>query len=425
MSTRASAKPSALFIALKGATSFCAALAYTVELIYFAQVVHLNPLQLVLAGTAHHLVGFLMQAPTGAWADVYSRRWAIVLGMAIAGAGLLLEGSVPLFAAVLAAQALIGLGLTLTDGADTAWIADEIGVERAGPLYLRATQVGWLATLPGIALSAGLGSVRLGLPIVASGALYLLLAAAFAMQMPERGFTRIAQNKASASRELWRKLGGGLHVVLASPTLLTILATGIAFSAYFEGFGQLWQYHLLHTFVFPPLDGFKPIIWFGVIETGITLTNIAGIELAKRQVSTISHRSVAWALLLVNGLALAGALGFALAGQFLLAVAFLWLLTAATGPHRPLRQAWINQHTESGVRATVLSIEGQLTALAAIVGGPLIGMAATAYGTRLALAAASLVLAPALVLYARSAARDASAASPAHPEGDSKIDSGG
>jgi DHA3 family tetracycline resistance protein-like MFS transporter len=414
MPTRAPVAPTALYSALKGATSLFAAMSYTVELIYFAQVVGLNPLQLVLVGAAQQLVSLLMQAPTGAWADVYSRRWAVVLGLALTGAGLLLEGTIPRFGAALAAQALIGLGLTLMDGADAAWIADEIGVERAGPLYLRATQIGWLATLPGIALGAGLGSLRLGLPIAASGGLYLLFGAALALLMPERGFVSATRGEGMAWRQLARTLGAGLRLVRASPALLTILGTGAVFGAYFEAFGQLWQYHLLHRFVFPPLGHFKPIVWFGLIETVITLTNVAGIELAKRRVRTTSHRSVAWALFAVDGAVTLGAVGFALAGQFALALACLWLMTTATGPRLPLRQAWINQHTEANVRATVFSLSSQVTALAAIVGGPLVGALATAYGTRPALATAALLLAPALLLYARSAARGSPAASPVH-----------
>jgi hypothetical protein len=68
------------------------------------------------------------------------------------------------------------------------------------------------------------------------------------------------------------------------------------------------------------------------------------------------------------------------------------------------------------VRATGFSLDGHVTALAAIVGGPLIGAAATGYGTRRALGFAAIVLVPARLLYACSTRRDAPSAAPAGQE---------
>jgi DHA3 family tetracycline resistance protein-like MFS transporter len=194
-----------LYLVLVGATSLFVAMTYTVELIYQARAVGLNPFQLALAGSVNQGVSFLAQAPTGALADVYSRRWAIVVGLLLTGTGFLIEGLIPAFAAVLVAQSLWGLGASLIAGADAAWIADELGAEQAGSVYLRATQIGWLATLPGIALSAALGSVRLNLPIAVSGILYLALSGVLAVVMPERHFSP-SRNTAHAS---WQLRGSG------------------------------------------------------------------------------------------------------------------------------------------------------------------------------------------------------------------------
>ena len=44
------------------------------------------------------------------------------------------------------------------------------GPERAGPVYLRGAQVGYIAGMIGIAASTALGVAHLNLPIVAAGA---------------------------------------------------------------------------------------------------------------------------------------------------------------------------------------------------------------------------------------------------------------
>jgi DHA3 family tetracycline resistance protein-like MFS transporter len=367
--------------------------------------VGLDPLRLVLAGTLQQVICFVFQAPPGALADLYSRRWAIVSSLGLMGAGLLIEGMVPTFAAVLGAQVLYGLGATLMDGADAAWIADEVGPEHAGPLYLRATQIGWLATLPGIALSVALASVRLSLPIALGGGLYLVLGAVLALVMPEQHFTPAAGGERTASQQMGATLRGGRRLVRGRRVLL-IIGTGVLFGIADAGFGRLWQYHLLHTFGILSLGGLKPIAWFGAIEVMIALARVMGIQVARRWVDTSSHRGIAWTLLVASGLMAIGTAGFALAEHFVLALAALWLLTMAHGPRMPLERAWMNQQLDASVRATVFSLRGHVDAFASIVGGPLLGALATAVGTHVALVAAGGVLALALPLYARTLRRE-------------------
>lgn len=104
----------------------------TIELIYQAKVVGLNPFQLVLVGSLEQFVVFVSQAPTGAFADMYSRRWAVVLGFFLVGIGFLAEGLFPVVVFVFVSAGIIGFGVTLVNGADAAWIADEMGQNMLG-----------------------------------------------------------------------------------------------------------------------------------------------------------------------------------------------------------------------------------------------------------------------------------------------------
>src|SRR2546423_10112155 len=92
----------------------------TVNLVYQVEVAKLNPLQLVLLGTALETVYFLCQVPTGVLADVYSRRLAVIVGICLVGAGFIIEASFPNFVTILLAQSLFGIGATFTDGAEQA-----------------------------------------------------------------------------------------------------------------------------------------------------------------------------------------------------------------------------------------------------------------------------------------------------------------
>ncbi len=98
-------------------------------------------------GTVLEATVFLFEIPTGLVADVKSRRLSIVVGYALIGLGFIVEGSFPVFAAVALAQVIWGIGYTFTSGATQAWVADEIGEERAGDAYLRGSQAGQVGAL--------------------------------------------------------------------------------------------------------------------------------------------------------------------------------------------------------------------------------------------------------------------------------------
>ena len=113
------------------ATSFIWGLLFwmmvTVFMVYQVEVVRLDPLQLVLVGTALEVSAFIFEVPTGIVADTYSRRLSVVVGYFITGLGFLLMGLVPTFLALVAASFLWGVGWTFVSGAHQAWLADEIG----------------------------------------------------------------------------------------------------------------------------------------------------------------------------------------------------------------------------------------------------------------------------------------------------------
>jgi DHA3 family tetracycline resistance protein-like MFS transporter len=100
-------------------------------------MIKLNPFQLILVGTILEASCFIFEIPTGVVADMKSRRLSVIIGIAMMGAGFLLEGLVPLFLTLILSQVLWGMGYTFTSGADEAWIADETKGEDLEALYLR------------------------------------------------------------------------------------------------------------------------------------------------------------------------------------------------------------------------------------------------------------------------------------------------
>src|SRR4051794_2888453 len=149
---------------------------FTPLAVYYVTTVGLDPLQLVLVGTAVEGTIILFEIPTGIVADVYSRRLSIILGQVLFGTAYILEGSVPLFGAIVLAEVIRGIGETFLSGASQAWVTDEVGEERVGALFLRGAQVIRVAKLAGLGVGIGLATIQLSLPIVLGGALAMVLA---------------------------------------------------------------------------------------------------------------------------------------------------------------------------------------------------------------------------------------------------------
>ncbi len=405
-----------VYLILGGASAFFFRLIFTVDLVYQAETAHLNPLQLVLVGTALETSAFLTQVPTGALADVYSRRLAVIIGVFLIGAGFLVEGAIPRFETMLLAQVIWGVGATFMDGADSAWITDEIGTERVSSAFLRVSQVSQFAILLAIPISVALASIQLNLPILVGGALFVLLGVFLIAFMPEHGFKPAPRE--DRARTSWQAMAattkGGVRLIRRRPILLTFLGITLLFGAAGEVFDRLWRDHLLINFSLPALGSLQPIAWFGIISAGSTLLSIGAMELVRR-LDMSRHRLVSWVLFAFTALLSASIVLFGLAGSFYLALAALWSAGVFRTVSAPVFRAWQTQNIDPEVRATVLSIDSQTDALGQIAGCPALGAIATFASLRAALVLAGVLLTPALLLFVR-AGRQGRAAAPAAEE---------
>ena len=109
-----------------------------VSLVYMVEVAGLDPLQMVLVGTALEFSAFVFEIPTGIFADTVSRKWSVVIGHALTGIAFVVLAMFPRFDVIILTQILWGFGWTFISGAYPAWLTEEIGVERlTGRCYVR------------------------------------------------------------------------------------------------------------------------------------------------------------------------------------------------------------------------------------------------------------------------------------------------
>jgi MFS transporter, DHA3 family, tetracycline resistance protein len=416
-----------LYLLLECGTSFFLGISYATITVYWVTSGRLNPLELLLLGTALELSYFLLQLPTGVLADLVSRRLCTLAGLFIVGVALIMESLSPAFANLIAAQVVLGLGAALNNGAQEAWVAGELagelGDDRMTGVYLRATQYGLIATVAGSLLSGVIALGGLNLPLLTGGSLICLLAVGTAVVMPERNFRpaqlepplpgardprlrlRLALIAGSARTLLAEQTRATHRAVIAVPGLVLLFGMTLFAGMWSESFDRLWGAFLLRDIRFPQLSGLHPAMWFSLFACAAALLGLGATELAKRRTERLGPDSVAGGLLALTLAIGAAVLVMATAHAFAVVVAAYVAVSVLRPVLDPLLSGWMVTRIESSVRATALSAKDMFDSAGQIVGGPVIGVVGTLTSIRIALLAGAAALVPAAACVAAAGRR--------------------
>ena len=387
------------YLLFSAITAMCFSLVATVMIVYHIEIVHLNPLQLILVGTTLELACFIFEIPTGIVADVYSRKLSIVIGGVLTGVGFILEGSISSFIFVLVAQIVWGLGSTFISGSLEAWIAEEEKNKDLDEIYIKGAQAGQIGAFIGIVLSTVIANFSVKLPIIVSGVLFIILALFLWLYMPENNFKPSAPGDLNTFKKMVYTFKSGLKFVKSKSIIMILLAVTLFYGLSSEGYDRLSNAHFLQDTTLPKLGNLSSVTWFGIFGIlGMILSFIVMHFMAKN-LKNEDNRKNGKLLLCINILYISSMLIFALTRNFsLMLIAYL-----ATNTFRiinePIFSAWLNGHIDDNSRATVLSINGQMNSLGQILGGPIIGIIATNISVSIGIVCTSLLVAPVLVLY--------------------------
>ena len=379
---------------------------WVVMSVYLVSELHLSPLQLVLMGTAMEGAVFLFEVPTGVVADTYSRRLSLVIGYLGMGVAWLAVGLVSAPWLIIALWAAWGLAYTFTSGAEEAWIADEVGADKVGPIFLRAARWGQAGAVVGLLLQVAVGIQSLRAGVILGGVFTILCGIGCILFMPETGFRRRPRaERANAFAEMRTTAVTGARYAWAAPVIVLLAAADLFMGASSEAFDRLKEAHFLRDVGLPAVGSLDPVVWFGIFWLVGMLLNIAAIGGLIKRVESGGRQSIARYLFGFTALQLIAMLIFAMTGSTWLAIAGLLGVFVARNRAMPLYTTWLNEQiTDSSVRATVLSLTGQADAIGQAGGGPVLGAIGNVWGIRAALATGALAIGPALGLYARAIA---------------------
>lgn len=367
--------------------------------LYYVTVAHLDPLQLVLVGTALEASYFICEIPTGVLADTFSRRLSVIAGTAIIGIAWMGQGLVPVFVAIAGFEVLRGLGEAFTHGAVEAWVAGECGDDGLDTLFLRETQLRQIAGIVGLPVGVALATIDLRIPIVIGGGLGLALAVLLVFVMPERNHPR--RDAARTWHATVVTARRGMMAVRTSALLLALLGAEFFWGAASEGWDRLSDAHLLLDLDFPPV-GVTPVVAFGVLTLVGTILIIITAQTLRRVVQRVDEQVVSRLLVPLQLVRIACQAAFVLAPWSALALVPYLINSMLRASFYPLFNAWLIRQTDEGVRATVLSTTSVASAVGQVSGGPISGAIGNMYGIPLGLISSVAMLLPGTIFLARA-----------------------
>ena len=358
--------------------------------------VQLEPFQLVLLGTIMELSILFFEIPTGVVADIYSRKWSVVISFLVVGAGFVLSGHADIYALLVVSQVLVGFGATFLSGAETAWITDELGsAEIAEPIILRRAGYQLWAAVGGIIIFASLAALTtLPIALTTIAVIYICWGLVLAAVMPETNFRRTAG-------EGWRGFlamlqGGWSQSYRVRPLRILVLAVFVGGLAK-EAIDRLDVQRLIDVGLPSDID---EVLIVGALVAANSLIGAGMLSIAKRRATGAAVVpamagllvGVAVGVLLLAHMEVLGlaALGLILQGGFFVTTV-------------PLVTTWANTFASSENRATIHSFVGQSEAFGEILGGLALGAVAQTFTvpTAMTVSAALFLVAGLIVLTAR------------------------
>ncbi|MCM3638857.1 MFS transporter [Sporosarcina luteola] len=374
---------------------------FTVNLLYHVQVVKLDPLQLVLVGTVLELTVFLFEIPTGVLADLKSRKLSLIIGYFLIGFGFIMEGIFPLFATVIFSQIAWGIGYTFTSGAQQAWIADEIGEERASLAFIRGAKFGKLGQIIAIPLSILTGYFMINLPIIIGGICMLGLAIYLLFFMEEKNFKPLQTGKRVST---WDSMKGNMKKIVvyskASFVMRMMLLIALFIGLYSEGFDRLWMTHFIDVSALASLSNEKLVLFMGGLQFIVVLLSFTVLHFINRSSIHSNLRHIYVALFIGASLLIISLIGFAFSGLVASLLVCYVVIQVTRQVMYPLEDIWLNKIIpDSSTRATFFSVKGQVDAIGQIGGGPIIGVIATRFAVKTAILVSACFIMPVLFLY--------------------------
>ncbi len=347
-------------------------------LVLFYQERGLSFSQIMMLQSLYYLAKVLSEVPTGAWADRVGRKTSLVIGSFFHSfAYLLIFLSHSLFLFILG-EVVAGISMSFAYGADSALAYDTLKSLGREDEYQRIEGNGNGMRQLSFALFAPMGgllaTVSLSLPYLASS-LGIFASGLIALTFVEPRVVTAGSplDELQIRRRFYHEIQRSLGLVLENKRILWfVLFFSLAFLATRLGF---WTYQPYFKTVG------LPVSLFGVVMAGFYLLSALVSKQAHRLERILREKLI----LAVMPLLMVASFLLMSAFPFVCGISFILIQQFTTGLHEPILKAYLNRHTPSEVRATMLSLQNMAGNTAFALFAPFLGSIVDHFGLENAL----------------------------------------
>jgi MFS family permease len=360
-------------------------------IIYFSSL-GFNSFQIGILVAIWPLASLIFEIPTGTIADLYGRKFSVIVGWTLAG---LIFFIVPLsgnFYYLCLMLFLFGAAITLSSGSYDAWVVDLLRAKKmknrvAKYFSTRVSLVNFAFLLSGLIGAFGVAKFGISSIWYLSGASFLL--SVIVLYFGEEVFKKHKFSFRKSLRQTWnqskKSLAHGYRHHVIYYLLIIAFITGIV--------------NTLDSFISwtPFLEGFGfPDYAFGYLWSFIGLVGIVTPFIAGRLAKNNRERRV---LITISILTVVYGLVILISGNIYFALFAILLGSAIMDAEIPISSIYFHRFVPGRIRATLGSMQNMFSSLAGIIAYPIAGLLIMIIGARYTLVIASLLAIPSIILY--------------------------
>jgi MFS family permease len=352
---------------------------------------YLSLTQIGLLFSVLAIASFLFEIPTGAIADIYSRKFSVVLGYILSGLTLLSLLFFKEFYTLLIIFSLYGIFQTFISGAKEAWVADNLKFNKKSKLIQDYFIKNGSFVMFSLFFSGFIGAFFVkffGIDIIWPVTGFSLLISGLLLLFIKE--EKVTTQEKKYLKEIYTQSKSSIKYSLKHKIIFTLIISLFFFSFWGIFGGDLvWQPFLKDL-------GF-PVYAFGFLFSGLTLAGVFTPFLAQPILKILKKENRFLALSMFSIIIVLTLVLFV--NHWVLGVVLYFILFLLMTIHHPIRQAYFQKFIPSNMRATITSFEGMVIALAIAISAPLAGFMADVFGPRVSIFVSSIVLIPAIFLY--------------------------
>lgn len=303
---------------------------------------------------------FLLEVPTGAVADRFSRKISLFLGFVFIIIGIITYILGHSFLVFCLAEFLFSVGFSFKSGADSALLYDsllELGQESDfNKIYGQGQSNVFYVQAIGSIIASLIYTIHPDLPFLLSS-IFMICAGITALSFKE---VRIKEED-EESLKYFQLIYRSARFILNHRKILGVTIFAMVFYVFFRN--AFWYY----TPFFKAID--LPVALYGLL---FFIFNIVAAFFSKR-VDWFIQKTNRKTLIALNVLLMLSFLGLSLL-KTPFGVIFILLQQMCRGLYKPILNKYVNKHTPSKNRATVLSFISLITNLSVSISLPLAGL---------------------------------------------------